>query len=127
MSDVLEQLHDDLSNDLDRVKLRFKPGVKVTLVITKPGNPEADVVIGDADLNETIEAIRRRVRTSPHGTSPPCSNMSPAWFTGRWRDWHRGHGCDKDDGKPRTPEGQAEIEEHHVAALDLSMKAGRRG
>lgn len=39
-----------------------------------------------------------------------CDNFAPAWFTGRWRDWHRGHGCDKDDGRPRTPEGQAEID-----------------
>jgi hypothetical protein len=40
---------------------------------------------------------------------PTCANMSPPWFAGRWLDWHRGHGCDKDDGKPRTPEGEAEI------------------
>lgn len=43
-------------------------------------------------------------------TGQPCSNNSPPWFTGRWRDWHRGHRCDKDDGKPRTAEGAAEIE-----------------
>lgn len=40
---------------------------------------------------------------------PPCTNMSPPGFTGRWQDWHRGHGCDKDDGKPSTPDGAAEI------------------
>lgn len=39
-----------------------------------------------------------------------CRNNSPAWFTGRWRDWHRGHGCNKDDGQPRSAEGAAEIE-----------------
>ena len=38
-----------------------------------------------------------------------CTNDSPPWFTGRWRDWHRGHGCDKDDGQPRTLEGALEI------------------
>lgn len=38
-----------------------------------------------------------------------CIDFSPPWFVGRWRDWHRGHGCDKDDGKPRTAEGAAEI------------------
>ena len=41
-----------------------------------------------------------------------CDDNSPPWFTGRWRDWHRGHGCDKDDGKPRTPDGQREIDDH---------------
>jgi hypothetical protein len=40
---------------------------------------------------------------------PACTNNTPQGFTGHWRDWHRGHGCDKDDGKPRTPEGAAEI------------------
>jgi len=38
-----------------------------------------------------------------------CRNWSPPWFTGRWRDWHRGHGCELDDGKPCTPEGLLEI------------------
>lgn len=110
MSEVLDQLHNDLSADLERVKRRFKPGVKVTLVIRRPYNVEADVVIGDDDLSEAIAAINRRVAASPQGDKPPCKDMSPPWFTGRWRDWHRGHGCDKDDGRPRTPEGQAEIE-----------------
>jgi hypothetical protein len=39
----------------------------------------------------------------------PCTNTSPPWFTGRWQDWHRGHGCDLDDGKPRTKAGADEI------------------
>jgi len=38
-----------------------------------------------------------------------CRNWSPPWFTGRWRDWHRGHGCELDDGKSCTPEGLLEI------------------
>jgi hypothetical protein len=38
-----------------------------------------------------------------------CTNFCPPEFTGRWRDWHRGHGCNQDDGKPRTVEGAAEI------------------
>lgn len=44
------------------------------------------------------------------GPRPRCANYSPPWYTGRWRDWHRGHGCDKDDGDPRSAEGAAEIE-----------------
>lgn len=38
-----------------------------------------------------------------------CRNFSPPWFSGRWRDWHRGHGCELDDGEPCTPAGAAEI------------------
>lgn len=34
--------------------------------------------------------------------SGPCTNQTPSWFTGHWREWHRGHGCDIDDGKPRS-------------------------
>lgn len=41
-----------------------------------------------------------------------CTNNSPPWFTGRWRDWHRGHGCDKDDDRSRSAEAVAEIAQH---------------
>ena len=41
-----------------------------------------------------------------------CTNHSPNWFVGHWRDWHRGHGCEKDDGKPRSDAARAEIEQH---------------
>lgn len=40
---------------------------------------------------------------------PRCMNMTPPWFKGRWKDWHRSHGCELDDGNPRTAEGEAEI------------------
>jgi len=38
-----------------------------------------------------------------------CSNNSPSGFVGHWRDWHRGHGCDRDDGKPRSDAAITEI------------------
>ena len=41
-----------------------------------------------------------------------CIDHSPSWFVGHWRDWHRGHGCNKDDGKPRTIVAKTEIEQH---------------
>lgn len=34
----------------------------------------------------------------------PCTDFAPAGFAGRWQRWHRGHGCNLDDGKPRTPQ-----------------------
>lgn len=58
-------------------------------------------VRGDVAIPAPIE----QPRAEPH----PCTNTSPRWFTGRWLDWHRGHGCDLDDGKPRTAAGEAEI------------------
>jgi hypothetical protein len=42
----------------------------------------------------------------------PCSNNTPPWFVGHWREWHRGHGCAQDDGKPRSEDAKAEIEQH---------------
>ncbi len=42
----------------------------------------------------------------------PCTNNSPPWFVGPWRDWHRGHGCDRDDGKERSDTAAVEIEQH---------------
>ena len=41
-----------------------------------------------------------------------CTDHTPSWFVGHWRDWHRGHGCNKDDGKPRSDAGINEIEQH---------------
>lgn len=38
-----------------------------------------------------------------------CTNNTPRCFVGHWREWHRGHGCDKDDGKPRSDEAKHEI------------------
>ena len=40
-----------------------------------------------------------------------CTNHSPPGFVGHWREWHRGHGCDRDDGKPRSDDARAEIEQ----------------
>ena len=49
-------------------------------------------------------------------TVKSCANHTPPWFTGRWRDWHRGHGCDRDDGKPRTEDAHTEIAQHTANA-----------
>lgn len=40
---------------------------------------------------------------------PLCTDFAPWWFTAHWRDWHRGHGCDRDDGQPRSAEAQTQI------------------
>jgi len=46
----------------------------------------------------------------------PCPGGAPSWFVGHWRDWHRGHGCDCDDGKPRSKAAATEIEQHAANA-----------
>lgn len=45
-----------------------------------------------------------------------CANHTPSWFVGHWCEWHRGHGCDKDDGKPRSAAAVTEIEQHTANA-----------
>jgi hypothetical protein len=45
---------------------------------------------------------------------PCCTNDTPRWFTGHWRDWHRGHGCDRDDGQPRSDTATIEISQHEA-------------
>ena len=45
-----------------------------------------------------------------------CTDETPPWFTGRWRDWHRGHGCDRDDGTPRSEDAKIEIAQHEANA-----------
>ena len=49
-------------------------------------------------------------------TTKSCANHSPPWFVGHWRDWHRGHGCDRDDGKPRSEVAATEIAQHAANA-----------
>ena len=41
-----------------------------------------------------------------------CQRATPPWFTGRWRDWHRGHGCAQDDGQPQSEAAITEIAQH---------------
>lgn len=45
-----------------------------------------------------------------------CANGTPPWFTGHWRDWHRGHGCYQDDGKDRSEIAVIEIAQHEANA-----------
>jgi hypothetical protein len=42
---------------------------------------------------------------------PECTNHTPPGFVGHWRDWHRGHGCDKDDGASRSAAAKTEIQQ----------------
>jgi hypothetical protein len=45
-------------------------------------------------------------------TAKSCTDHTPSWFVGHWRDWHRGHGCDQDDGRPRSEAAKIEVDQH---------------
>lgn len=51
----------------------------------------------------------------------PCTNHTPSWFVGHWRDWHRGHGCSQDDGRDRSREAVVEIEQHATNAATSQL------
>ena len=55
----------------------------------------------------SLREVRQREaeqREHDHGcatTLPVCSNLCPPSHKGRWRDWHRGHGCQFDPDRPK--------------------------
>lgn len=63
MSKKLLVLHGELAKHLDAIKACFKPGAVVMVVIRNPRfeseNEDADVVIGDDDMDKAIAAIGR--------------------------------------------------------------------
>lgn len=77
MSSVLAQLQADMSYHMDKIKRMFKPGAKITVVVRNPALPDADVVMGDDDLDKAIEAIRESQKREPT-FRPPASPAPPS-------------------------------------------------
>lgn len=75
----------------------------------KTGPDSSYTILLEAILPALVLACNETVKERARAAMPECLDHSPSWFAGRWKDWHRGHGCNKDDGQPRTPEGEAEI------------------
>lgn len=74
---------------------------------------------------EELNSIVKRMQDAALDASPPravnapsgnksCTDPTPRWFVGHWREWHRGHGCDRDDGKPRSDAATTEVEQHEA-------------
>lgn len=60
----LANLEDEISKHADEILEMFKPGSKITILIRNPKvrkDGEADVVVTNDDLEESILAIRRRI------------------------------------------------------------------
>lgn len=73
-----------------------------------PGN-SGNVQADDSEFEIEIDRV---LAGGWEAKRPQCNNYSPPWYGGRWRDWHRGHGCHLDDGKPRSYGAQEEIRRH---------------
>ena len=63
-----------------------------------------------ANMRGAFDRLNDALVRSDEARGIRCRDFTPPEFTGRWRDWHRGHGCHLDDGKPRSQAGVAEIE-----------------
>lgn len=73
-SDVIVGLQEKLSNHMDAILRCFKPGATITVVVRNPKYGDADVVIGNDDLDATIAAIqvmKRRAPTFQQGDTMP--------------------------------------------------------
>lgn len=61
MSDRPADIGDALADMLATAERRyFKPGAKLTLVVRRPDDDEADTVVTSDDINEVIAALGRR-------------------------------------------------------------------
>lgn len=63
-------LYITLASDLERIARRFKPGVRLTLVVRQPGNVDGTTYLSDDNPDEVIAAITD-VRARPAFVAGP--------------------------------------------------------
>lgn len=64
-------LHATLADDLERIAKRFRSGVRLSLVVRHPGNPDGTTYLSDDNADEVIAAINDvRVRAAYLGGPP---------------------------------------------------------
>jgi hypothetical protein len=68
----LQQLHYDISEDLERIAKRFKGRPKITLIVRNPELADGDVLISDDDFEQAIAAIRRLKDREPVVQGQTC-------------------------------------------------------
>ncbi len=58
-----QQVTEDVSDHLDRIKSYFKPGAKITILVRHTDDPEGrkDFMMGDDDPQEAMNMIARRM------------------------------------------------------------------
>lgn len=61
----LRILQDSMSDHMDAILRCFKAGATITVVVRNPAYGDADVVIGNDDLDATIEAIQKMKARNP--------------------------------------------------------------
>lgn len=56
----LEVVQKAVVGHMEVIRAYFKPGVKITVVVRTPKNPERDFVITDDEPNEVVAVMERR-------------------------------------------------------------------
>lgn len=62
--DEYAHLHASLADDLERIAKKFKPGVRLSLVVRQPGNIDGTTYLSDDNTDDVIAAIND-VRARP--------------------------------------------------------------
>ena len=73
MSDATQRVYGKICGHLDEIRKSFVPEIKLTFIARLPGNDEADMVVGDDDIDEAIKALERR--KEDEGTDKPSGSM----------------------------------------------------
>lgn len=56
----IQEVTDEVSFHLDKILKCFKPGAKITVIVRRPENDEADFTLSNDDISEAIKALERR-------------------------------------------------------------------
>lgn len=79
------------------------------MILAQAVDVAEELVIAAYAAGREAGAAQERERLIAEASRPKCQEFCPPWMVGHWRDWHRGHGCHLDDGKPRSEAGIREI------------------
>jgi len=62
---LLERVGTEVSDYMDKIKRRFKPGARITVLVRRPGYPEQDFVMTDDEIEGAIACLLRRRDAGP--------------------------------------------------------------
>lgn len=91
MNDAIRNLHEDISNDLDRIKKRFKGTPRLSLIVRFPEEPDKGLYLTDdtkAGMIGQIEFLERHSIGCPEDlieaqTGPLAQGRGPATAAGK--------------------------------------------
>lgn len=67
MSEKLRRTQQIVSDCMDDILSCFKAGMKITVLVRNPENPESDFCMTDDDLDQVVAMIKRRKEAANGG------------------------------------------------------------